>query len=94
MRIHGAAGVTENVPLLLLPGVALGAHSRPRVPAVVLDMESINEASGFEQTGILGGNVLRHFRVTFDISRMVIRLEPNKPRAPQPAKVSLMTGDK
>ena len=88
MRIHGAAGITENVPLLLLPSVTFGAHTRPRVPAVVLDMESINEASGFEQTGIIGGNVLRHFRVTFDLSRMVVRLEPNKPRTSQPAKVS------
>jgi predicted aspartyl protease/Flp pilus assembly protein TadD len=91
LRIHGAAGTTENVPLLMLPGVALGAHTRPNVPAVVLDMEPINETSGFEQTGILGGNVLRHFRVTFDFERMVIRLEPNKKIRPAPpVKVSLV----
>jgi len=95
LRIHGAAGTTENVPLLLLPGVALGAHTRPNVPAVVLDMEPINETSGFEQTGIIGGNVLRHFRVTFDFERMVIRFEPNKKaRSTQPAKVSLVKESK
>jgi hypothetical protein len=54
-------------------------------------MEPINETSGFEQTGILGGNVLRHFRVTFDFERMVIRLEPNKKIRPAPpVKVSLV----
>lgn len=92
MRIHGAAGITENVPLLMLPGVALGAHTRPNVPAVVLDMEPINEASGFEQTGIIGGNVLRHFRVTFDFDRMVVRFEPNKNRrTAKPTKISQAT---
>ncbi|MBA2340244.1 MAG: aspartyl protease family protein [Pyrinomonadaceae bacterium] len=76
MRVFGAAGITENVPVLLLPRLLLGAHTRQNVPAVVLDMNSINETSGFEQTGIIGGNVLRHFRVTFDFARMVVRLEP------------------
>lgn len=94
LRIHGAAGTTENVPLLMLPGVALGAHTRSNVPAVVLDMEPINETSGFEQTGIIGGNVLRHFRVTFDFDRMVVRFEPNKKgRSPQPTKVSKMRAE-
>jgi hypothetical protein len=39
-------------------------------------MEPINETAGFEQTGIVGGNVLRHFRVSFDFVRGVVRLEP------------------
>lgn len=75
LRVFGAAGITENVPVLLLPRLLLGAHARQNVPAVVLDMNSINETSGFEQTGIIGGNILRNFRVTFDFARMVVRLE-------------------
>ncbi len=39
-------------------------------------MEAINETAGFEQTGIIGGNILRNFRVTFDFDRAVVRLEP------------------
>ena len=60
----------------MLPRVVLAGAERANVPAVVLDLDQINETSGFEQTGIIGGNVLRHFRVTFDFQRTVVRLEP------------------
>ena len=76
IRVYGAAGLTENVQTLLLPRVHLGPHAHTGVSAAVLDMEPINETAGFEQTGIVGGNLLRHYRVTFDFPRSVVRLEP------------------
>jgi tetratricopeptide (TPR) repeat protein len=76
MRVFGAAGVTENVDTVLLPKVFLGALVREKISAAVLDMEPVNETAGFTQNGILGGNFLRHFRVSFDFARGVIRLEP------------------
>ena len=76
MRVFGAAGVSEDVKRVLLPRVALGSFAREQVSAAVLDMESLNETAGFAQTGILGGNFLRHFRLSFDFQRGVIRLEP------------------
>lgn len=76
MRVFGAAGVTENVRTLLLPSVMLGTLTRERISAAVLDLEPVNETAGFTQDGILGGNFLRHFRVSFDFRRGVIRLEP------------------
>ena len=75
LKVFGAAGVTDDVPLLLLPRVSLGAYTHPNLAAAVLDMAPINETSGFEQTGILGGNILRFFRVTFDFGRGVVRME-------------------
>lgn len=75
-RVYGAAGVTDNVPVLRLPNVAFGTLARTNVDTVVLDMSSVNETAGFEQTGIIGGNILRHFHVTFDFARMVVRLRP------------------
>jgi tetratricopeptide (TPR) repeat protein len=75
LRIFGAAGVSENVPLLVVPRVRFGQYTHPHLAAAVLDMAPINETAGFEQTGIIGGNVLRFFRVTFDFSRGVVRLE-------------------
>jgi hypothetical protein len=36
----------------------------------------VNETSGFQQSGILGGNFLRYFRVVFDFQRGIVRLEP------------------
>ncbi len=76
MRVFGAAGVSENVKRVLLPRVVLGPFAREQVSAAVLDMESLNETTGFTQSGILGGNFLRLFRVIFDFQRGVIRLEP------------------
>ena len=75
LRVYGAAGIAEDVQTLLLPRVLIGSQTRANVPAAVLDLDSINETAGFEQTGIIGGNVLRHFRVTFDFRRAVVRLE-------------------
>ncbi|MBC8032377.1 MAG: aspartyl protease family protein [Pyrinomonadaceae bacterium] len=76
MRVVGAAGVSENVKRVVLPSVALGPFVREQVSAAVLDLETLNETSGFAQNGILGSNFLRHFRVSFDFARGVIRLEP------------------
>lgn len=76
MRVFGAAGVTEDVKTMLLPRVMLGTLIREQINAAILDLESVNETTGFTQAGILGGNFLRHFRVSFDFRRGVIRLEP------------------
>ena len=84
LRVYGAAGVSDDVHLLLLPSVKLGAYTQANLSAAVLDMDSINETAGFEQTGIIGGNLLRYFRVTFDFQRAIVRLEliANNPSAP------------
>ena len=76
MRVFGAAGVTEDVKLLQLPKVSLGLTMLEKINAAVLDMEPVNETAGFTQSGILGGNFLRHFRIYFDFARGIIRLEP------------------
>jgi len=76
MRVFGAAGVTEDVKLLQLPTLSLGLSKLEKINAAVLDMEPVNETAGFTQSGILGGNFLRHFRVYFDFARGAMRLEP------------------
>jgi tetratricopeptide (TPR) repeat protein len=76
MRVFGAAGVADNVKLLVLPRVTIGTLMRENIRAAVLDLEPINETAGFTQDGILGANFLRHFRVAFDFQRGVIRMEP------------------
>jgi tetratricopeptide (TPR) repeat protein len=75
MRVYGAAGVAEDVKTLVLPRLLVGAHSQHAVNAAVLDLDSINETTGFEQTGIIGGNFLYNYRVTFDFKRGILRLE-------------------
>jgi predicted aspartyl protease len=76
MRVFGAAGVAENVKIALLPKVIVGGYSREKINAAVLDLEPINETAGFQQSGILGGNFLRHFRLIFDFQRAIVRFEP------------------
>ncbi|MDX6614002.1 MAG: hypothetical protein QOD75_3188 [Blastocatellia bacterium] len=80
MRVFGAAGITENVKMVTLPRVTLGTHARDRIDAAILDLEPINETAGFNQSGILGGNFLRHFTIAFDFQRGLIRLIPLPPK--------------
>jgi predicted aspartyl protease/Tfp pilus assembly protein PilF len=83
MRVFGAAGVADNVKVALLPKIAIGSYSREDVDAAVLDLESVNETAGFLQSGILGGNFLRHYRIIFDFPHGVMRLEPLQPAGTQ-----------
>lgn len=76
MRVIGAAGVTEDVSEYLLPRVTFGTHSREKIRAIALDLDVINEASGFEQAGILGGNFLKNYRVTFDFQNSKVLFVP------------------
>ncbi len=76
MRVYGAAGITENVKTLVLPRVMLGTLFQEKINAAVLDLDPVNETAGFRQSGILGANFLKHFRVTFDFQRGVLMLEP------------------
>jgi len=82
MRVFGAAGIAEDVKLLQLPRVSLGLSKLEKINAAVLDMEPVNETAGFTQSGILGGNFLRHFVIYFDFARGTMRLEPlNRPKS-------------
>jgi hypothetical protein len=69
---------------LIVPRLTMGDYTHTNLSAAVLDMSAINETSGFEQTGIIGGNVLSRFRVTFDFLRGLVRLDPLTTR-PAPA---------
>jgi len=76
MRVVGAAGVTEDVPSFLLPRVTFGSNSREGIKAIALDLDVINEASGFRQAGILGGNFLKNYRLTFDFKNSKVIFTP------------------
>jgi len=76
MRVVGAAGVTEGVQAFMLPRVTFGNHSREKIKAIALDLDIINETSGFEQAGILGGNFLKNYRLTFDFKNSRVTFEP------------------
>lgn len=81
MRVIGAAGVTDGVPLFHLPSVSVGKHSIEDVRAIALNLSLINENAGFEQSGILGGNFLKHYRLKFDFQNYTLSFIPIKPPA-------------
>jgi tetratricopeptide (TPR) repeat protein len=78
MTVYGAAGIAENVGMMQLPRVSVGAHAREKINAAVLDLDTINETTGFVQTGVLGGNFLEQYRLTFDFQHALLLLEPIK----------------
>ena len=78
MRVVGAAGVTEDMPSYILPKISFGEHSRERIRAVALNLNVINETAGFEQAGILGGNFLKNYRLTFDFANSKVIFVPIK----------------
>src|SRR6185503_2152358 len=65
-NVIGAAGITNNVEMLFIRNCRVADLLQSNLRALVLDFGAINETSGFEQSGILGGDFLRHFRVTID----------------------------
>ncbi|MCY7375109.1 MAG: aspartyl protease family protein, partial [Pyrinomonadaceae bacterium] len=78
MRVVGAAGITDSVPSFLLPRITFGTHSRRSIVAIALDLDLINETAGFEQAGILGGNFLKNYRLTFDFQNSKVVFVPIK----------------
>lgn len=76
MRVVGAAGITDDVQSYVLPRLSFGDQSRSGIAAVALDLDLINEASGFQQAGILGGNFLKSYRLTFDFKNARVLFDP------------------
>ena len=78
LTVIGSAGITDNVESFTLPRISFGEHSRDSVTAIALNLEIINDASGFEQSGILGGNFFLDYRMTFDFRNSRLIFTPTK----------------
>jgi tetratricopeptide (TPR) repeat protein len=78
VRVIGAGGITEDARVVVLDKLALHGvpQTREFVRAIVLDLDPVNEAAGFEQGGIIGNDVLRFFRVEFHFDRGSVVLRP------------------
>lgn len=92
MKVYGAAGIEENVKTLLLPRLLLGSYTREKLDAAVLDLDPINETTGFVQSGIIGGNFLHKFRVIFDFQRAIVRFESPTALTPDASGPTRMGG--
>jgi tetratricopeptide (TPR) repeat protein len=75
-RVIGAAGVEDDVEALSLETFTVNGLRKQNARALILDLDPVNETSGFEQHGILGGDFLTHFLVYMDLRRFEMRLIP------------------
>jgi predicted aspartyl protease/Flp pilus assembly protein TadD len=75
-RVIGAAGITDNVELLFVRNLGVADLRQTNLRALVLDFDAINETSGFEQGGIIGGDFLKNYSVTIDFARTELRFKP------------------
>ncbi len=78
-RVIGAAGIEEGAEALGLSTLTVNNLRKTNSRALILDLEAVNETSGFEQHGVLGGDYLRHFRVVLDLRRHYLGLTPQSP---------------
>jgi tetratricopeptide (TPR) repeat protein len=76
IRVIGAAGIEEGVETLGLSALTVNGLRKSNSRAVILSLDAVNETSGFEQHGILGGDYLEHFRVAIDLRRFQFKLTP------------------
>jgi hypothetical protein len=76
VHVIGAAGITYGVASYIVPSVKFGPNVQSDVAAVALDLDIINQTSGYLQSGILGGNFLSKYKVTFDFQRSRVKLSP------------------
>jgi tetratricopeptide (TPR) repeat protein len=76
VRVIGAAGIADDTAALGINTLTVNGLRKNRSRALILDLGSVNETSGFEQHGVLGGDYLSHFRVVFDLRRYQFKLTP------------------
>ncbi|HUK89208.1 MAG TPA: aspartyl protease family protein [Blastocatellia bacterium] len=91
VQVVGAAGISDNVELLMIHNCKVAGLQEDNLRALVLDFGAINETSGFEQSGILGGDFLMQFKVIIDFARGQMTLEPQTKtviRTPPPAAMN------
>ncbi len=78
-RVIGAAGVEDGAEALGLSTLTVNNLRKNNSRALILDLDAVNETSGFEQHGVLGGDYLRHFRLVLDLRRNYLGLVPQSP---------------
>jgi tetratricopeptide (TPR) repeat protein len=75
-QVVGAAGIDHGVEALRLGAIRVDSLKKSNTRALILSLDVINEDTGFEQHGILGGDFLRHFRMQLDLRKFELKLTP------------------
>ncbi len=94
VRVIGAAGIADDTEAVGLNTLTVNGLRKNRSRALILDLASVNETSGFEQHGVLGGDYLSHFRVVFDLRRYQFKLTPQTTAITVPSGAAAEEGNK
>jgi len=79
-NVVGAAGIAPDVGVLLIKNCKVADREQSDLQALIMDLNALNETSGFEQSGIIGGDFLQHFRLTIDFNHAQLALSTSTPR--------------
>ena len=75
-RVVGAAGIEDDVEAIGFQTLTVNGLRQRNARALILNLDPVNETSGFEQHGIIGGDFLRHFCVQLDLRTYQFNLTP------------------
>ncbi len=75
-RVIGAAGIEDDVEAIGFQTLTVNGLRQRNARALILNLDPVNETSGFEQHGIIGGDFLRHFLVQLDLRTYQFHLTP------------------
>jgi len=77
LRVYGTSGWDKDAFLLPNVDLAFDAVHLARTPVVVLNLAAPSALLGFQVGGIVGHSFLSKYRVTFDLQRNLLALDPN-----------------
>jgi predicted aspartyl protease len=92
----GGLGAAKREKVVVLPSFNVDRYSMKNIAAVSINLASINNATGIKISGIIGTNVLKHFKVFISYKNAVLKILDSTSSIPNadfslPIKHSLST---
>ena len=79
VRVVGGGGIQNEIEVIGIPEIWIKkANITSSLRTLIINLNPVNETSGFEQHGILGGDFLRKYKVILNTSRLSLSLYPNE----------------
>ena len=76
LKVYGTSGWDKDAFLMPNVDLAFDTIRFDRIPVVVLNLRAPSALLGFEVGGIVGHKFLSKYRVTIDLERSVVGLDP------------------
>lgn len=80
----GTSGTAKKEKIVLMPLFNLGQYSMKDIAAVSINLSSVSSAAGIKISGIIGTNVLKHFKVFISYRNSVLKISDTTINMPNP----------